>query len=166
MAEDWQLVLLNEAADSARVLTCAEQARDYILMETGREPDALWVKGFFADVPPERTKDDILSFGVEAADGSLLGLLNTAPGYETATEWYIGLLLMRVDARGQRLGTEILRECVRLAQNTGAETLKVAVFTQNPKGLRFWQRHGFTHLRDAPGGDEDDQDRVVLQRRL
>lgn len=167
MADEWQLVLLDEAKDGARVLACAEAARDYILLETGREPDATWVQGVFGDVPPGRTRKDILMFGVERADGALIGLLGTAPGYETASEWYIGLLLIREAARGDGVGTTVLREVVTLAKTSGAQTLKVAVLENNPGGLRFWQRHGFTHFRDAPdGGDGDGHDRVVLQRQL
>lgn len=167
MADQWQLVLLKEAEDSGRVLSCAEAARDYILLETGREPDALWVQGFFADVPPGRTKEDILLFGVEQPDGALAGLLGMSPGYETATEWYIGLLLLVPSMRSSGLGTEVLRDVVRLASSAGAETLKVAVLEKNPDGLRFWKRHGFVHLRDAPDdGDGDGHDRAVLQRRL
>jgi GNAT superfamily N-acetyltransferase len=167
MSDDWKLALLEEAKDSARVLDCAERCRDYILMETGREPDVLWVKGFFADVPPGRTKEDILMFGVEEAGGRLKGLLGMSPGYETATEWYLGLLVLEETARGQGLGTTILRDVVTLAKSAGAETLKLAVFTQNPDALRFWQRNGFAHFRDAPGDEgEDGQDRVVLIRKL
>jgi GNAT superfamily N-acetyltransferase len=167
MADDWQLALLDEAKDSARVLACAEAARDYILLETGREPDATWVQGFFADLPPDRTRDDVLMFGLERPDGALIGLLAMSPGYETEAEWYIGLLLLSQDARGAGVGATVLREVVTLAKTAGAETLKVAVLEKNPDGLRFWQRHGFAHMRDAPSGPEGDgHDRVVLQRQL
>ena len=45
MTGDWQLALLNEEADGTRVLACAERASDYIRLETGRVPDAIWVQG-------------------------------------------------------------------------------------------------------------------------
>ena len=165
LAENWKLSLLSESDDGPRVLDCAQRSRDYILLEAGREPDAAWVTGFFNDIPPGRTKDDVLMMGVEQPDGRLDGLLGMAPGYETQTEWYIGLMLLAETARGVGVGTTVLREVISLAKSSGAETLKLAVFTKNPDGLRFWQRHGFIHLRDA-SDEGDGHDRVVLHRQI
>ncbi|MCY4336380.1 MAG: GNAT family N-acetyltransferase [Litoreibacter sp.] len=165
MSGNWQLALLAYDKDSARVLNCAERCRDYILMETGREPDATWVTGFFNDAPPDRGADDILSMGIEEPDGALSGLLGIAPGYESASEWYLGLLLIDPAKRGQGIGATVLREVVKLAKSSGAESLKVAVLSANTDGLRFWQRHGFVHFRDAPD-EGDGHDRLVLQRML
>lgn len=161
MTDSWALTLLNAEKDSARVLDCAQRARDFILMEAGREPDAEWVIGAFNDVPPDRTKDDVLMFGVEQPDGSLDGLLGVAPGYETATEWYVGLLLMAEDKRRQGIGTIVLRDLIALAKSSEAKTLKVAVYVDNTDGLRFWQRNGFI----AVDGNEVDG-RVVLHRQI
>ncbi|MEM7469980.1 MAG: GNAT family N-acetyltransferase [Pseudomonadota bacterium] len=165
MSEDWQLTLLNLEADGARVLTCAERCRDYVLMETGREPDAEWVTGLFNDAPPGRGSDEILTMGLEQPDGTLTGLLGIAPGYETTKEWYVGLLLIDPELRGGGIGTTVLREIATLAKTSGAESLKLSVLSNNDRGLRFWQRHGFVHVRDAPD-DGDGHDRVVLQRQL
>ena len=148
MSDGWKLALLTLENDSARVLECAQRARDYILTEAGREPDPEWVIGFFNDVPPGRTKDDVLMFGVEQPDGTLDGMLGVSPGYETATEWYIGLLLLAKEKRGQGIGTTVLRELIALAKSSGAEALKLTVFGENPNGTRFWQRHGFVLVED------------------
>ena len=167
MSDDWKLALLTEAEDGTRVLDCAQRARDYILMESGREPDALWVTGYFNDIPPERTKDDIIMLGVELPDGSLSGLLGMAPGFETAEEWYIGLMLIAEVERGKGIGSAALREVIRLAKTAGAKRLKLSVFTANEAGLRFWQRNGFVYLRDAADdGPGDRHDRVVLVREI
>ncbi|MEM6407777.1 MAG: GNAT family N-acetyltransferase [Pseudomonadota bacterium] len=165
MSDNWKLALLSYDTDSARVLDCAARSRDYILMETGREPDAAWVTGFFHDAPPERGADDILIMGIEEPDGTLSGLLGLAPGYESATEWYIGLLLIALEKRGAGMGALVLREIAMLAKTSGAESLKLAVLAENEPGLRFWKRHGFVHHRDAPD-EGDGHDRNVLQRRL
>lgn len=161
----WQLALLSEEKDADRVLACAKRARDYILLETGQEPDANWVRGYFNDVPPERTKDDVIMLGVEQANGSLSGLLGLAPGFETQEEWYIGLLLLAQDMRGQGVGAAVLRELIALAKTSGATCLKLAVILENARGLRFWLRNGFIHFRDAPD-EGDGHDRVVLRRQI
>lgn len=159
MADDWQLALLNEQADGARVLQCAQTCRDYVLMESGREPDALWVTGFFNDVPPGRTKDDILMLGIEQPDGRLSGLLGMSPGYETLTEWYIGLLVIAEGERSMGIGRRVVAEVISLAKASGAKTLRVAVFGENPDARRFWEANGFDHDRDA-------DDSVVLVRQI
>lgn len=164
MSDDWKLTLLDETSDGARVLDCAQRSRDYILMESGREPDAIWVTGYFNDVPPERTKDDIIMLGLEQPDGRLSGLLGLAPGYETKEEWYIGLMLIAEAERGQGMGSAALREVIRLAKTSGASVLKLSVFTANEDGLRFWQRNGFVHMEAADEAAGDD--RVVLQRQI
>lgn len=167
MTAQWQLALLSEEADGARVLTCAERASDYIQLETGRVPDAIWVQGFFNDIPPGRTKEDILMFGIEQPDGRLSGLLGMAPGYETATEWYIGLLLIAEAERGAGMGHAVMDAVKSLAKSAGAETLKLAVLVKNPDAIRFWEREGFVKSREAADdGTGDGHDRVVMQLQL
>ncbi len=159
MADDWQLALLNEQVDGARVLDCAQRCRDYVMMEAGREPDALWVTGFFNDIPPERTKDDILMLGIERPDGSLIGLLGMSPGYETQTEWYIGLLVVTENERGAGIGARVVSEVINLAKASGAQTLRLSVFGRNPDALRFWEANGF--YQDRVVGDD-----LVLVRQI
>lgn len=159
MADDWQLTLLNEQADGARVLDCAQRCRDYVMMESGREPDALWVTGFFNDIPPERTKDDILMLGIEQPDGALSGLLGMSPGYETLSEWYIALLVVEEAKRGAGIGARVLSEVISLAKASGAKTLRLSVFDRNPDARRFWEVNGFHEDRVVEGG-------VVLVRQI
>jgi len=104
-------------------------------------------------------------FGIEQPDGRLSGLLGMAPGYETATEWYIGLLLIAEAERGAGMGHAVMDAVKSLAKSAGAETLKLAVLVKN--AIRFWERQGFTKLRDAADdGTGDGHNRVVLQLQL
>ncbi|MDW4499257.1 GNAT family N-acetyltransferase [Sulfitobacter sp. D35] len=163
--DDWQLETLDAARDHDRALALARRAADYVRLDTGRDPDAAYITEFFEDLPPGGNASDLMTLGI-VTDDTLAGLLGMARGYETESDWWIGLLLLDPKYRGRRLGAAVLAEIRRRARAEGIAALKLAVLRTNPRGLAFWQAHGFVHHRDAPDHDDPSQDRVVLKHEL
>lgn len=150
-------------AQSDTVLDLCLRAQDYIGLETGAAPDAAYVRGFFEDRPKGFGADQLAAWGLYAS-GDLVGICGFLQGYDDAQSWYVGLILLDPAVRGQGLGAAWLRHLADTARGAGMRWIKLAVLTQNPRALVFYDRLGFVHHRDAParpGGDG--HDRVVLK---
>ncbi|MGO4914119.1 GNAT family N-acetyltransferase [Pseudogemmobacter sp. W21_MBD1_M6] len=165
LSDGWILEPLTYACDADRVLSLALRASDYIQLETGALPDAEWVKAEFASTPPALGPKGLLHLGISRPNGHLGGIVFVARGYETAQEWYLGLVMLDPADRGKGLGRNALDAIVQMATDAGATSLKVAALKDNPKGRKFWEREGFSLVRQVPpkpGGDG--HMRHVMQR--
>lgn len=82
-------------------------------------------------------------FGLEKGN-ELIGVVEVLAGYPLPDEWYVGLFLLRPDARRAGAGTSIwsgLRQWMNLK---GVATVRLVVQKQNPGARRFWERQGLT----------------------
>ncbi len=82
-------------------------------------------------------------FGLEKGN-DLIGVVELLADYPLPNEWYVGLFLLRPDARRAGAGTSIwsgLRQWMNLK---GAATVRLVVQKQNPGARRFWERQGLT----------------------
>jgi RimJ/RimL family protein N-acetyltransferase len=64
--------------------------------------------------------------------------------------WYIGLVLIAPDCRGNRLGTTAHQALAEYARRAGAEKLLIAVLEPNHRARRFWQNIGYRKVKDYP----------------
>lgn len=145
---------LDPTKDRAAVASLFDHAADYVLLETGRDPNADTINDFFDDRPPGLGPEDATHIGL-FMDGTLIGVLAQSFGYPSNDDSYIGLLVLAKTRRGQGLGTRFLDHATRHARNRGATRQLVAVLDANPKGRAFWERAGFvlekTFLPTADG---------------
>jgi GNAT superfamily N-acetyltransferase len=157
-------ITLEDHAEDA--LDLAMRAQDYVILEVGHAPDDVYIKEFFTATPPDLGTECLLHFGVMEGP-ALVGMICIAEGYEYPDDWWIGLMVMDPAFRSQRIGHTVLDMVKRRAIKRGINMLKLAVLCANPRGLKFWQREGFIHHRDAPAlPGSDGHDRVVLKYQL
>jgi ribosomal-protein-alanine N-acetyltransferase len=69
-------------------------------------------------------------------------------------------------ARGKGAASLLLTSTIRRLKLRGAERLTLMVRQSNAPALRFYERHGFTGLRRAPGYYEDGEDGLLMRRKL
>lgn len=144
-------------------LDLATRAADYTTLEVGHAPDDAYIEDFFTATPPGLEVDCLLHFAV-MQDPAMIGIICIARGYEYPDDWWIGLMLLDPAFRGQGIGHRVITQIKDRARAANAKMLKLAVLTANPRALRFWQREGFVHHRDAPALPcSDGHDRVVLK---
>ena len=166
MRADVTLQPITEAEHSIDALDLSLRAQDYVVLEVGHAPDAAYIHDFFTATPPDLTQDCLIHLGLMEGP-ALVGMVCIAEGYELPNDWWIGLMLIDPAFRSQRIGHNVMNEVKRLAKLRGMNMLKLAVLCANPRGLKFWQREGFIHHRDAPATpDSDGHDRVVLKYQL
>lgn len=163
---DISLTPIHQHDNGEDALDLATRAADYVVLEVGHAPDAAYIDDFFTAVPPGLDATCLLHFGI-MQDRAMTGMVCIARGYEYETDWWIGLMLLDPAFRGQGIGHQVVAELAQRAQQQHITALKLAVLAANPRALRFWQREGFVHHRDAPALPESDgHDRVVLKRVL
>ena len=147
---DWRVAPLRPAHDAGRVQALFEAARDYAELETGDGPPADAGRAFFTDAPPRRPDAEMLKLGVEAAGIGLAGLIDVVIDYPHPACWFIGLMLLRPEARGRGLGGAALEGLAGHAAANGAEALRLVALERNPRGRAFWAAHGFRVVRRLP----------------
>ena len=169
--DGWRVGHLSPTRDLTAVAALMLACADYTLLVTGEPPTPDEATEFFDAVPPECASDAMLKLGVwrqDATDGPLLGLVDICRGYPAPEVWYVGLLLLHPDARGQGAGRAVTAGLVDLAKAAGAARLALSVVEENQAGLRFWQAVGFVPVRHLPprcfGAKE--QARIELARSL
>jgi RimJ/RimL family protein N-acetyltransferase len=89
-----------------------------------------------------------LPIGIFDQFGQLVGLIDVLRGYRTASDWYIGLILLAPAFQGQGFGTEIHNEFVSYARREGVHRLLLAVLEANESARRFWLRLGYRKVKD------------------
>lgn len=136
---------LDPQSDRDRVDAFFCASADYIRLERDEDPSPLVTEEFFCDAPPGCDPTTSLRLGL--FDPHLLAIAEMAFGYPTATDAYLGLLIVAPTARGSGSGTRLLRHIEHEARQHGKQNLYLGVLDANPRARAFWEREGFTLAR-------------------
>ena len=99
------------------------------------------------DRPPGIGADQAHSWLLrQGADRRIAGMLQLYEGYPAATSWYVGLLVLDRDLRGQGQGSRVVRDLLEAADRQGVGDLRVAIDSLNVAALRFWHGLGFSRI--------------------
>jgi ribosomal protein S18 acetylase RimI-like enzyme len=77
---------------------------------------------------------------------------------------YLELLALLPPAQGQGIGSSILDWFESAAVQHRARNLWVCASSFNARGLRFYERHGFTRAATLPGLVADGYDEILLRK--
>ena len=80
--------------------------------------------------------------------GQLVGCLDYKADYPQEGDVTINLLLIREDRQNQRLGEKTIAQLERQLP-PGTQRVLASVLGNNPRGVRFWERLGFSFELDA-----------------
>jgi ribosomal protein S18 acetylase RimI-like enzyme len=119
-------------------LRCA----DFVEATTGHQPRDDEAARLLAGLPPGKTLADKQVLGVHR-DGEMVGVVDLLHGYPGPTDWYVGLLLITPEARGNGLGTSVVDEIVKRVIAEGGRALHLVVREDNPRAVAFWRRRRF-----------------------
>ena len=141
---------LLSPADLDLVIQLNSECSDFYFLQNGQSPNEADARELFEQVPPQCDPSIKLPIGLFDPQKTLIGVLDVLRGYRTASDWYIGLMLLSPRFRGQGWGLEIHNEFVAYARQTGVKRLMLAVLQANDAGLRFWLRCGYRKIKDYP----------------
>lgn len=162
------LRLLNRS-ESSRIQPVFDACVDYALMQDGRPFNESAAELEFDELPAGTPRSAKRIFAIDSMPGQTVGVIEGLCGYPGQKVWYLGLMLVVPHARSLGVGCAALRELEDYVKSVdGCEELQLAVLKENASGLRFWIRHGFAHLREAPAATFGDRihERWVLSKRL
>jgi GNAT superfamily N-acetyltransferase len=134
---------LDPATDRAAVETLYRSAADYWALDRLTPDPATQSTEFFTDAPPGCDPGESHRLGLFLND-RLAGIVELSFGFPAATDAYLGLMIFADWARGQGLGSALLREVESRARARGHSQIYLGVLDANPKGRAFWLREGFT----------------------
>ena len=80
-------------------------------------------------------------------EGKVVGILDLIEKYPTQTSFWIGLLLVHGSLHDKRIGSMILNAVLNAGKKEGYKTVQLGVLNGNNRGMKFWEKHGFSILR-------------------
>jgi len=142
-------------SDVDRIRALFERCSAFFTLVEGRPPGAAAPEDLLTDLPPDSSLSDKYVLGVMAGD-RLVGVFDIQLGYPNADTAFIGLFVLDPAERNQGQGADAYGRVEAWLSKVGIGQIHLGVQMNNPDGRRFWERQGFTFLRDAPLTDADD----------
>lgn len=137
--------------DHDAIFSLLKACEDFFLLSHGipsAEDDA---HDLLTDLPPEISPDQKGVIGFFDRDFMLAAALDFLIGYPGENIWFIGLLLIHPDLRGQGFGTRILSGFEAWARTNQGKALMIGVLECNTTALHFWKANGFMEVeRSGP----------------
>ncbi len=97
---------LLSPADLDLVIQLNSECSDFYFLQNGQSPNEADARELFEQVPAQCHPSMKLPIGLFDPQKTLIGVIDVLRGYRTATDWYIGLMLLSPRFRGQGLGAE------------------------------------------------------------
>jgi len=116
---------------------------DYHQLVYGRPATEDEARRFPSERPPGLTPEQAHLLALRDTNGRMVGMLEGLKDYPSPGEWYLGLMLLAPEVRGQGRGEAVLQAYVSQVRAEGGRLLRLAAVEQNEAGRRFWARMGF-----------------------
>ena len=104
-------------------------------------PDMPWRERWFLGIDEDAASTDTGQPGPRVAVTEVVSDL-LAPGV-----WHIGLLIVATPHWGSSLAARVVHGLEDWARRAGADWMRLGVVQANARGLRFWQKQGYTVVR-------------------
>ncbi|MFN9107380.1 MAG: GNAT family N-acetyltransferase [Betaproteobacteria bacterium] len=139
-------------ADIPAVASFYAESPEYLRMVEAREPGPEDVAEVLsAAPPPEFSYSDHYTRLLRDATGRIDGLAMVATDLPSAGVWHLGLFVVATRLHGSGFAQAAHAAYEQWARSSGAQWLRLGVVTQNERGIRFWQRQGYTEVRRRAG---------------
>jgi GNAT superfamily N-acetyltransferase len=157
--------------DDARLLGAfctANPAYDVLL--TGEVPDEReWVEDFLTDLPPESygwTATHKLISLATGTDAPIVAVMDVSENMLAPGIGHIGLFQVADALHGSGLADELYTGLEMWLAGRGMDGFRLGVLQANPRGQRFWARHGYSLSRTRPVPDGSGHVTNVLMKSL
>lgn len=124
-----------------------ETCGDFFELTNGMPPIPTAARDEFSDVPDGKSPQDIHAFGLVAHRSILVGVIIAVQHYPDAETWWIGLMLLAPEHRGQGIGAKFYRAFEQWLAEHGVVHVSLCAIAPNHTGRQFWQQMGFEVIR-------------------
>lgn len=147
VVEGAQLALISGSAiEELQILL--ERCEDFEILVTGHPPGPYAAQALLTDAPPDHPLRDKFIIGAWTDQG-LTAAVELLRDFPERHVWYLGLLLVAPEDRGQGLGERLLAALKTWIAGQDGRAVRLIVQEQNPAALRFWLAHGFVPIGTA-----------------
>jgi len=147
--------------DSRAIQKLYEKCLDYMLLVDGHPAGPNAGEEEFQDVPPGRSPDDKLLFGIVNQQNDLVGLLDVLRRHPDEITWWIGLFLLAPEVRSQGIGQKTVEGFAEYARTSGVQAIMLGVVEENQPAYKFWSRMGFEFVRQTEPRQFGDKTQTV-----
>lgn len=140
-------VKLLKPEDAVVLQKLYEKCTDFALLTEGQPPLSTAVYDEFEIVPDGKTKQDKYILGLFNLQNNLIGMIESIRDYPDDQTWWLGLMMLIPEQRGQGLGSEFYKLFENWVAAQSAKQVSLLVIEDNKLGLRFWRSLGFEVVR-------------------
>lgn len=124
-----------------------EQCTEFALLTDGQLPSPTAARDEFDALPDGKTTQDQYIFGLFDPQNDLLGMIESIRHYPDNQTWWLGLMMLSPEQRGQGLGSEFYQAFETWVSVQAIKQISLCVIEANDLGLKFWKSLGFKVIR-------------------
>ncbi|RKH44420.1 GNAT family N-acetyltransferase [Corallococcus llansteffanensis] len=130
-------------SEAERVQPLLERCEDFHQLSYGRPALPDQARRIPTGRPPDLAPGQGHLLALRTAAGEVVGLLEALRDFPAPGEWYLGILLLAPEVRGQGRGEAVVHAYEAHVRAAGGRLLRLAVLEENEAAHRFWTRMGF-----------------------
>ncbi|NJO43389.1 MAG: GNAT family N-acetyltransferase [Cyanobacteria bacterium RU_5_0] len=119
----------------------------FAILTDGQPPSPTAARDEFDAVPDGKTTQDKYIFGLFDSQNDLIGMIESIRHYPDNQTWWIGLMMLSPEQRGQGLGSEFYQAFEDWVSVQAVKQVSLSVVEANKPGLHFWKGLGFEIVR-------------------
>jgi len=141
------LVKLLKLEDAVVLQSFYEQGIEFALLTDSQPSSSTAARDEFDAVPDGKTTEDKYIFGLFDPQNNLIGMIESIRHYPDNQTWWLGLMMLSPQQRGQGLGSEFYQAFENWVSAQAVKQVSLSVVEANELGLQFWQSLGFEVIR-------------------
>lgn len=124
-----------------------EQCVDFSLLMFGQPFSESEALDEFGVVPDGKTTADKYILGLFDSQKNLIGMIESIRHYPDDLTWWLGLMMLSPQQRGQGLGSKFYKAFEAWVSEQGIKQVSLCAIEANELGLKFWKSLGFEVVR-------------------
>ncbi len=137
------------AEDEAEVQELFEADPRYFEIVQDAPPGPAEFQSTITELAPGKNYEDKFVYCVLGANENIVAVIDIYRDYPEEGIWFVGLLFVARDKRGQGLGSRLVEAIGSHVAMQGGHAARIAVADENTGAMRFWERAGFGTLYAA-----------------
>ena len=123
---------------------------DFHVLTKGEAPSSNGAAELISGCPPGKRPEDKEHFGLFTGETQMVGVIDLLMDFPEPSTWYMGLMMLHPQWRGQGLGRDLLAWIEGYLSSKKVQHLCLGVLDVNPRGKKFWEGVGFKQVREVP----------------
>lgn len=134
---------LLKPEDAPILQTIYDRCIDFAILTYGEPFGSTAATDEFKDLPPGKTQEDKYIFGLLDLETNLLAIIESIKHYPDDRTWWLGLMMLIPEKRGQGLAKDFYRAFENWVSRQRIDRISLIVIEANERGLKFWKSLGF-----------------------